>query len=128
MRTATPTVRSVRRHLTHVQRFTEGAAGEKQDATAEGSKPKVKVKSIDLPIVANSIRQLDEDVLTNFVEYEELDDICGSVTNRPKPAVEEAADVSDHNSGAHNGPTARQEADDKGNQHPKPGAKQMEVD
>ncbi|MEQ2286410.1 Heat shock 70 kDa protein 4L [Ameca splendens] len=278
----------------------EGAAGEKQDATAEGSKPKVKVKSIDLPIVANSIRQLDEDILTNFVEYErqmicqdklvkelndaknaveeyvydlreklcgmyqkyiteedsnrltlmledtenwlyeegedqpkhvyeeklgalkrfgepiqerhrdseerprafeelgkklqlymkfvdcykqkderfshlspedvsavekcvnesmdwmnnkinaqskaaitqdpvvkvaeiiakiqELDDICGSVTNRPKPAVEEAADVSDQNSGAHNGPTARQEADDKGNQHPKPGAKQMEVD
>ncbi|KAK5609755.1 Heat shock 70 kDa protein 4L [Crenichthys baileyi] len=278
----------------------EGAAGEKQDATAEGSKPKVKVKSIDLPIVANSIRQLDGDVLTNFVEYErqmicqdklvkelndaknaveeyvydlreklcgmyqkyiteedsnrltlmledtenwlyeegedqpkhvyeeklgalkrfgepiqerhreseerprafeelgkklqlymkfvdcykqkderfshlspedvsavekcvnegmdwmnnkinaqskaavtqdpvvkvaeiiakiqELDDVCGSVTNRPKPAVEEATDVSDQNSGAHNGPTARQETDDKGNQHPKPGAKQMEVD
>uniref|UniRef100_A0A3Q2QGD7 Heat shock protein family A (Hsp70) member 4 like n=1 Tax=Fundulus heteroclitus TaxID=8078 RepID=A0A3Q2QGD7_FUNHE len=278
----------------------EGAAEEKQDATAGGSKPKVKVKSIDLPIVANNIRQLDGDVLTNFVEYErqmicqdklvkelndaknaveeyvydlreklcgiyqkyiseedsnrltlmledtenwlyeegedqpkhvyeeklgalkrfgepiqerhresedrprafeelgkklqlymkfvdfykqkderfshlspedvsavekcvnenmswmnnkinaqskaaitqdpvvkvaeiiakiqELDDVCGSVANRPKPAVEEAAEVADQNGGADNGPTARQEADGKGNQHPKPGAKQMEVD
>lgn len=52
----------------------EGAAAEKQDATAGGSKPNVKVKSIDLPIVANNIRQLDGDVLTNFVEYEVRDD------------------------------------------------------
>ncbi|XP_038123323.1 heat shock 70 kDa protein 4L [Cyprinodon tularosa] len=278
----------------------EGAAGEKQDPTAGGSKPKVKVKSIDLPVVVNNIRQLDGDVLANFVEYErqmicqdklvkelndaknaveeyvydlrekicgiyqkyiseedgnrltlmledtenwlyeegedqpkhvyeeklgalkrfgepiqerhreseerprafeelgkklqlymkfldsykqkderfshlspedvnavekcvhesmgwmnnkinaqskaaitqdpvvkvaeiiakiqELDDVCGSVANRPKPAVEEAADVSDPNNGANNGPASRQEADGKGNQHPKPGAKQMEVD
>lgn len=48
----------------------EGAAGEKQDPAAGGSKPKVKVKSIDLPIKANNIRQLDSDVLNNFVEYE----------------------------------------------------------
>lgn len=51
----------------------EGAAAEKQDATAGGSKPNVKVKSIDLPIVANNIWQLDGDVLTNFVEYEVRD-------------------------------------------------------
>lgn len=48
----------------------EGAAGEKQDPAAGGSKPKVKVKSIDLPIVANNIRQLDSDVLNDFVEHE----------------------------------------------------------
>lgn len=48
----------------------EGASGEKQDPAAGGSKPKVKVKSIDLPIVANNIRQLDCDVLNDFVEYE----------------------------------------------------------
>lgn len=28
------------------------------------------MKSIDLPILANNIRQLDSDVLNNFVEYE----------------------------------------------------------
>uniref|UniRef100_A0A3B5LLI7 Heat shock protein 4 like n=1 Tax=Xiphophorus couchianus TaxID=32473 RepID=A0A3B5LLI7_9TELE len=274
----------------------EGAAAEKQDATAGGSKPNVKVKSIDLPIVANNIRQLDGDVLTNFVEYErqmicqdklvkelndaknaveeyvydlreklcgiyqkyiteedsnrltlmledtenwlyeegedqpknvyeeklgalkvslhhrtfrfqrtpsskvfnyllmnlnpvpkcllhfpkderfshlspedvsavekfvnesmgwmnnkinaqsrtaitqdpvvkvaeiiakiqELEDVCGSVANRPKPVAEELSDVGDQE--AHNGPTDRQEADGKGNQQPKPGAKHMEVD
>lgn len=51
----------------HIQ---EGVAGEKQDPAAGGSKPKVKVKSIDLPIVANNIRQLDSSVLNDFVEYE----------------------------------------------------------
>lgn len=51
----------------HIQ---EGAAGEKQDPAAGGSKPKVKVKSIDLPIMANNIRQLNSDVLNDFVEYE----------------------------------------------------------
>lgn len=50
--------------------FQEGAAAEMQDPSAGGSKPKVKVKSIDLPIVANNIRQLDSDVLINFAEYE----------------------------------------------------------
>ncbi|XP_043999594.1 heat shock 70 kDa protein 4L [Gambusia affinis] len=276
----------------------EGATAEKQEATAGGSKPNVKVKSIDLPIVANNIRQLDGDILTNFVKYErqmicqdklvkelndakngveeyvydlreklcgiyqkyiteedsnrltlmledtenwlyeegedqplnvyeeklgalkmfgepikeryreseerprafeelgkklqlymkfvdsykqkderfshlspedvsavekfvnesmawmnnkinaqsrtaitqdpvvkvaeiiakiqELDDVCGSVANRPKPVAEELSD--DGNQEAHNGPTARQEADGKGNQQPKPGAKHMEVD
>lgn len=48
----------------------EAAAGEKQDPAAGGSKPKVKVKSIDLPIMARNIRQLDSDVLNDFVEYE----------------------------------------------------------
>lgn len=43
---------------------------EKQDPAAGGSKAKVKVKSIDLPVVMNSIRQLDTSVLNDFVEYE----------------------------------------------------------
>ncbi|TKS65693.1 Heat shock 70 kDa protein 4L Heat shock 70-related protein APG-1 [Collichthys lucidus] len=228
----------------------EGAAGEKQDPAAGGSKPKVKVKSIDLPIKANNIRQLDSDVLNNFVEYErqmiiqdklvkelndaknaveeyvydlrdklcgiyekyiteddshrltlmledtenwlyedgedqpkhiyeekldalkrlgqpiqdrhrehedrprafdelgkklqlymkfvdcfkqkELEDVCNPVINRPKPTVEEAPEVNDQNSGAHNGPTAKQGAegkgDTKGSQQTKPGTKEMEVD
>ncbi|KAM3870793.1 heat shock 70 kDa protein 4L [Diretmus argenteus] len=48
----------------------EGAAGEKQDPAAGGSRPKVKVKSIDLPIMAKTIRQLDRDILNDLVEYE----------------------------------------------------------
>lgn len=51
----------------------EGPSGEKQDpaaAAAAGSKAKAKVKSIDLPVVVNSIRQLDASVLNDFVEYE----------------------------------------------------------
>lgn len=48
----------------------DGSSGEKQDQAAGENKPKVKVKSIDLPIAANNIRQLDADVLNNFVEYE----------------------------------------------------------
>lgn len=47
----------------------EGPAGDQQDAAA-GSKPKAKVKSVDLPIVASNIRQLDSDMLSGFVEYE----------------------------------------------------------
>lgn len=48
----------------------EWASGEKQDPVVMGSKPKVKVKSIELPIVANTIRHLDRDMLNDFVEYE----------------------------------------------------------
>lgn len=48
----------------------EGPSGEKQDPAAGGSKAKVKVKSIDLPVVVNSIRQLGASVLNDFVEYE----------------------------------------------------------
>lgn len=48
----------------------ERVPGEKQDPAAGGSKPKVKVKSTDLPILANIIRQLDRGVLNDFVEYE----------------------------------------------------------
>lgn len=42
--------------------------GDKQDASS--SKAKSKVKSVDLPILANTTRQLDQDVLNNFVDYE----------------------------------------------------------
>lgn len=70
----------------------EGATGEKQDPAAAGSKPKVKVKSVDLPIVANNIRQLESDVLANFVEYERQmisQDKLVKELNDAKNAVEE---------------------------------------
>ncbi|XP_037550930.1 heat shock 70 kDa protein 4L [Nematolebias whitei] len=70
----------------------EGAAAEMQDPSAGGSKPKVKVKSIDLPIVANNIRQLDSDILINFVEYERQmisQDKLVKEVNDAKNAVEE---------------------------------------
>uniref|UniRef100_A0A3Q3A778 Heat shock protein 4 like n=1 Tax=Kryptolebias marmoratus TaxID=37003 RepID=A0A3Q3A778_KRYMA len=68
--------------------FQEGAAGEMQDPSAGGSKPKVKVKSIDLPIVANNIRQLDSDVLINFRQMISQDKLVKEV-NDAKNAVEE---------------------------------------
>ncbi|XP_076014646.1 heat shock 70 kDa protein 4L [Genypterus blacodes] len=70
----------------------EGAAGEKQDPAAGGSKPKVKVKGTDLPIAANSIRQLDRDVLHHFVEDERqmiIQDKLVKELNDAKNAVEE---------------------------------------
>lgn len=45
-------------------------ASDKQEQGASSSKPKPKVKSVDLPILASTTRQLDKDVLNNFVEYE----------------------------------------------------------
>lgn len=48
----------------------EGPSGENQDPAAGGSKAKVKVKSIDLPVVVNSVRQLGAPVLNDFVELE----------------------------------------------------------
>uniref|UniRef100_A0A668ABB8 Heat shock protein family A (Hsp70) member 4 like n=1 Tax=Myripristis murdjan TaxID=586833 RepID=A0A668ABB8_9TELE len=70
----------------------KGTSGEKQDPAAGGSKPKVKVKSTDLPIMANTIRQLDRDVLNNFVEYEGqmiVQDKLEKERNDAKNAVEE---------------------------------------
>uniref|UniRef100_A0A7N6BE56 Heat shock protein 4 like n=1 Tax=Anabas testudineus TaxID=64144 RepID=A0A7N6BE56_ANATE len=75
-----------------IQVTQEGASGDKQDPAAGESKPKVKVKSIDLPIVANNIRQLDSDVLNNFVEYERqmiIQDKQVKELNDAKNAVEE---------------------------------------
>lgn len=64
--------------------------------------------------------------------HQELEDVCYPVINKPKPTVEEAPEVNDPNSGAHNGPTAKQGAegkgDAKGSQQTKPGTKEMEVD
>ncbi|XP_003962711.2 heat shock 70 kDa protein 4L [Takifugu rubripes] len=70
----------------------EGPSVEKQDPAAGGSKPKVKVKSIDLPVVMNSIRQLDTSVLNDFVEYERqmiIQDKLVKEQNDAKNAVEE---------------------------------------
>uniref|UniRef100_A0A672IK41 Heat shock 70 kDa protein 4L-like n=1 Tax=Salarias fasciatus TaxID=181472 RepID=A0A672IK41_SALFA len=70
----------------------EAAAGDKQDPAAGGSKPKVKVKSIELPIVVSNVRQLDSEVLTGFVEYERqmiIQDKLVKELNDAKNAVEE---------------------------------------
>uniref|UniRef100_A0A4W6FHA4 Heat shock protein family A (Hsp70) member 4 like n=1 Tax=Lates calcarifer TaxID=8187 RepID=A0A4W6FHA4_LATCA len=78
--------------LSKLFQIQEGAPGEKQDPAAGGSKPKVKVKSIDLPIMANNIRQLDSDVLNNFVDYERqmiIQDKLVKELNDAKNAVEE---------------------------------------
>uniref|UniRef100_A0A3P9KI78 Heat shock protein 4 like n=1 Tax=Oryzias latipes TaxID=8090 RepID=A0A3P9KI78_ORYLA len=67
-------------------------AGESQDPTAGGSKPKVKVKSLDLPIMSSNIRQLDTEVLANFVESERQmisQDKLVKEVNDAKNAVEE---------------------------------------
>ncbi|XP_033967366.1 heat shock 70 kDa protein 4L [Pseudochaenichthys georgianus] len=61
-------------------------------------------------------------------KIQELEDVCNPVINRPKPSVEEAPEVNDQNSGAHNDPIAKQGAEGKGSQQTKPGAKEMEVD
>uniref|UniRef100_A0A8C1G1C1 Heat shock 70 kDa protein 4L-like n=1 Tax=Cyprinus carpio TaxID=7962 RepID=A0A8C1G1C1_CYPCA len=66
--------------------------GEKQDQGASSSKAKSKVKSVDLPIWANTTRQLDRDVLNNFVEYEKkmiIQDKLEKERNDAKNAVEE---------------------------------------
>uniref|UniRef100_A0A8C7XET7 Heat shock protein 4 like n=1 Tax=Oryzias sinensis TaxID=183150 RepID=A0A8C7XET7_9TELE len=72
----------------------EGRAEEQesQDPTAGGSKPKVKVKSLDLPIMSSNIRQLDTEVLANFVESERQmisQDKLVKEVNDAKNAVEE---------------------------------------
>uniref|UniRef100_A0A8C2F8Z2 Heat shock protein 4 like n=1 Tax=Cyprinus carpio TaxID=7962 RepID=A0A8C2F8Z2_CYPCA len=66
--------------------------GDKQDQAASSSKAKSKVKSVDLPIWANTTRQLDQDVLNNFVEYEKkmiIQDKLEKERNDAKNAVEE---------------------------------------
>ncbi|RXN11354.1 heat shock 70 kDa 4L-like isoform X1 [Labeo rohita] len=66
--------------------------GDKQDQGASSSKAKSKVKSVDLPILANTTRQLDRDVLNHFVEYEKkmiIQDKLEKERNDAKNAVEE---------------------------------------
>ncbi|KAJ7990749.1 hypothetical protein DPEC_G00290140 [Dallia pectoralis] len=70
----------------------EGVPGEKHDPGAGGSRPKIKVKSTDLPILANNMRQLDRGVLNDFVEYESqmiVQDKLEKERNDAKNAVEE---------------------------------------
>ncbi|XP_016361577.1 heat shock 70 kDa protein 4L isoform X1 [Sinocyclocheilus anshuiensis] len=66
--------------------------GDKQDQGASSSKANTKVKSVDLPIWANTTRQLDQDVLNNFVDYEKkmiIQDKLEKERNDAKNAVEE---------------------------------------
>lgn len=64
--------------------------------------------------------------------YQELEDVCNPVVNRPKPKVEEPSEEGDNSNGAHNGPAARQGAeakgDTKGGHQTKPAQGEMEVD
>uniref|UniRef100_A0A8C7D163 Heat shock protein family A (Hsp70) member 4 like n=1 Tax=Oncorhynchus kisutch TaxID=8019 RepID=A0A8C7D163_ONCKI len=85
-------VRDRRSEKIHLNFTFERVPGEKQDPAAGGSKPKVKVKSTDLPILANIIRQLDRGVLNDFVEYESqmiVQDKLEKERNDAKNAVEE---------------------------------------
>uniref|UniRef100_A0A8C3G0Q4 Heat shock protein family A (Hsp70) member 4 like n=1 Tax=Cyclopterus lumpus TaxID=8103 RepID=A0A8C3G0Q4_CYCLU len=65
-------------------------------------------------------------------KIQELEDVCNQGSTCQKPTVEEAPEVNDQNSEAHNDPAARQAAegkgDAKGSQQTKPGTKEMEVD
>ncbi|KAJ3613693.1 hypothetical protein NHX12_019939 [Muraenolepis orangiensis] len=70
----------------------DGVPGDKQDPPAVGSRPKSKVKSIDLPIITNTIRQVNKDILNDFVEYEHqmiVQDKLEKERNDAKNAVEE---------------------------------------
>uniref|UniRef100_A0A674EFH6 Heat shock protein family A (Hsp70) member 4 like n=1 Tax=Salmo trutta TaxID=8032 RepID=A0A674EFH6_SALTR len=87
-----PTVQNEGRPEDQVREIGERVTGEKQDPAAGGSKPKVKVKSTDLPVLANIIRQLDRGVLNDFVEYESqmiIQDKLEKERNDAKNAVEE---------------------------------------
>uniref|UniRef100_A0A8C4XGP6 Uncharacterized protein n=1 Tax=Erpetoichthys calabaricus TaxID=27687 RepID=A0A8C4XGP6_ERPCA len=48
----------------------ENASGNKQEQSSWQSKAKVKVKSIDLPILAKTLRQVERDHLNSFIENE----------------------------------------------------------
>ncbi|XP_061551478.1 heat shock 70 kDa protein 4L [Phycodurus eques] len=78
---------------THINKEGAGGAEDKQDpATVAESKAKVKVKGADLPIVASNIRQLDSEVLCNFVQFERqmiVQDKQVKEANDAKNAVEE---------------------------------------
>ena len=63
--------------------------------------------------------------LTPNPSPQELEDVCHSVINRPKPKVEEAPEDSDQSN--HNGP-ARPGAEAKGTQQTKSLSGEMEVD
>ncbi|XP_051502760.1 heat shock 70 kDa protein 4L [Myxocyprinus asiaticus] len=68
------------------------SGSDKQEQCASSSKPKTKVKSVDLPILANTTRQLERDVLNSFVEYEKkmiIQDKLEKERNDAKNGVEE---------------------------------------
>ncbi|XP_066576270.1 heat shock 70 kDa protein 4L [Amia ocellicauda] len=70
----------------------EGTAGDKQDQNPGASASKVKVKSVDLPILSNTIRQLERDLLNSFMENEGkmiMQDKLEKERNDAKNAVEE---------------------------------------
>ncbi|XP_051784348.1 heat shock 70 kDa protein 4L isoform X1 [Erpetoichthys calabaricus] len=70
----------------------EIASGDKQEQSSGQSKAKVKVKSIDLPILAKTLRQVERDHLNSFIENEGkmiMQDKLEKERNDAKNAVEE---------------------------------------
>ncbi|XP_030642084.1 heat shock 70 kDa protein 4L [Chanos chanos] len=70
----------------------EGMSSNKQEQGVGSTKPKMKVKSVDLPILTNALRQLDREVLNGFVEDEGkmiVQDKLEKERNDAKNAVEE---------------------------------------
>lgn len=68
---------------------------------------------------------------SNLLSQQELEDVCNPVINRAKPTVEEAPEVIDQSSGTHNGLTAKQGAEGKGEakgSQQMPGTKEMEME
>ncbi|XP_055027573.1 heat shock 70 kDa protein 4L isoform X1 [Misgurnus anguillicaudatus] len=61
-------------------------------------------------------------------KIQELEEVCNPVLNRPKPKTEEPVEEGDKNNGAHNGPSAQEGAESKGNQQTKHPSGEMEVD
>uniref|UniRef100_A0A8B9H2I0 Heat shock protein 4 like n=1 Tax=Astyanax mexicanus TaxID=7994 RepID=A0A8B9H2I0_ASTMX len=70
----------------------DGASCEKQEQGAGSSKPKTKVKSVDLPILSSTLRQVDRELLNSLVEEERKmieQDKLEKERNDAKNAVEE---------------------------------------
>ncbi|MGH0132197.1 UNVERIFIED_CONTAM: hypothetical protein FKN15_066436, partial [Acipenser sinensis] len=100
---------------------------ESGDKAQQPAGPVVKVKSIDLPIHASTIRQLERDTLNSFVENEELDSTCSPIINKPKPKVESPTEE-DKADRAPNGPVNGQSGAEGKAEQTKPPTGEMEVD
>ncbi|XP_026875417.2 heat shock 70 kDa protein 4L [Electrophorus electricus] len=76
----------------HSSNNKEGGCSEKQDHGVGGNKPKLKVKSVDLPISTCTSRQMDREILNSLVEEERkmiIQDKLEKERNDAKNAVEE---------------------------------------
>uniref|UniRef100_A0AAY3ZZP3 Uncharacterized protein n=1 Tax=Denticeps clupeoides TaxID=299321 RepID=A0AAY3ZZP3_9TELE len=77
-----------------------------------------------LPITQDPVVKVAEIIC----KIQELEEVCNPVVNRPKPKVEEPAEVGDQNNGAHNGPRQGGTESKCSGQQAKPSSGEMEVD